>query len=258
VTAFHQLRPLKHFEEKAMTRSIIALMMLLLAAVALAAPVPTPQPFKTGWDKPVDPDKDCKFTRDKDSLTIELPGTDHDYYPLRDRVNAPRLLRDIEGDFDIQVRVRMDRRPSATSTVKGQPSLVSGGFLLIPPKTYGITCIRLEFGVAGQGDDTNGYAALKHQDTAGGRSDARWGREWKDWSLPEKADRAYLRLVRRGEKLYPSISPDGEKWALLMGGQYGRLPAKLKVGLAAYSTSAEPAKVRFDQFKLIQGQKKKR
>jgi regulation of enolase protein 1 (concanavalin A-like superfamily) len=248
---------LRHFEDKAMTRSIIVLVSLLLAAVTLAAPVPAPQAFKKGWDEPVDPDKDCKFTRDKDSLTIELPGTDHDYYPLRDRVNAPRLLRDIEGDFDLHVRVRMERRPSATSTVKGQPSLVSGGFLLIPPKAFGLACIRLEFGIAGEGTDADGYAALKHQNFTKGRMDARWGREWKDWSLPEKADHAYLRLVRRGEKLYPSISPDGEKWALLMAGQYGRLPVKLKVGLAAYSTSAEPSKVRFDQFKLTQGQKKR-
>jgi hypothetical protein len=204
-------------------------------------------------------DGDCKFTRDKGSLTIELPGTDHDYYPLRDRVNAPRLLRDIEGDFEMRVRVRIECGPSATSTVKDQPSLVSGGFLLIPPKTYDITCIRLEYGRGRQGADANGYAALKHQDTAKGRSDARWGREWRDWPLPEKSDHAYLRLVRRGEKFYPSISPDGAKWARLVGhAGYIDLPAKLKVGLAAYSTSAEPSKVRFDQFKLIQGRKDER
>ena len=34
-------------------------------------------------------------------------------------------------------------------------------------------------------------------------------------------------------------------------------PAKLKVGLAAYSTSTEPFKPTFDQFKLIRLPKKK-
>lgn len=109
-----------------MSRSIYVLVVFLLASVILAAPAPPP--FKAGWDKPLDPDSDCKFTREKDSLTIELPGTDHDYYPLRGRVNAPRLLREIEGDFEMQVRVRFDCRASATSTVEAQPSLVSGGF----------------------------------------------------------------------------------------------------------------------------------
>lgn len=105
----------------------------------------------------------------------------------------------------------------------------------------------------------DGYAALKHQNIGKGQLDARWGREWKDWPLLGKSDRAYLRLVRRGEKFYPFISADGDKWALLVGyAGYVGLPAKLQAGLAAYSSSTEPSKVRFDQFKLIQGLRKVR
>ena len=53
-----------------------------------------------GWGNPIDPDKDCKFKREKDTFTIEMPGIDHDYDPVRKRSNAPRLLTDIEGEFD--------------------------------------------------------------------------------------------------------------------------------------------------------------
>ena len=47
--------------------------------------------------------------------------------------NAPRLLCDLEGTFDLEVRVRIEYCPSEQSTVKGQPSYVSAGFLLIYP-----------------------------------------------------------------------------------------------------------------------------
>ena len=50
------------------------------------------------------------------------------------------------------------------------------------------------------------------------------------------------------------ISPDGEKWTRL--GSLPHMPQKCKVGLAAYSTSTEPAKVRFDQLKIARDKKK--
>lgn len=240
-----------------MTRCICGLGTLLLVSAALAAPAP--QPFVAGWDNPLDTDKNCKFVRDKGTLVIEMPGTDHDYAPLRDCHNAPRILRNLEGDFDMQVRIRIACSPSLKSTVKGQPSSVAAGFLLIPPDRYGISCIRLEYGKAGEGIGVDGYAALKHQDRVGGYSNARWENRWRNWPLPEKTDQAYLRLRREGEKLYPFISPDGEKWTSLVGpAQFGRLPAKLKVGLAAYSSSTESSKVRFEDFKLLRGKQKER
>lgn len=83
---------------------------------------------------PLDPDKDCKIKCDKDALLIEMPGTDHDYAPVRKRFNAPRIFCDLEGNFDVQLRVRIDYRPSAQATVKGHPSFISAGFLLIHPE----------------------------------------------------------------------------------------------------------------------------
>jgi hypothetical protein len=245
------------FKEYEMSRCKFSLATLLLTCTALAAPAP--QPFTAGWDSPLDPDKDCKFVRDKRALIMEMPGSDHDYDPHRERLNAPRILRNLEGDFDMQVQVQIACLASRKSTVERQPSFVVAGFLLIPPPSYGIPCIRLEYGLAGQESGKDGYVALKHQDKAGGYSNAIWSRSWKNWPLPEKTDHAYLRIKREGEKLYPSISPNGEKWTSLVGSaQFGRLPAKLKVGLAAYSTSTEPAKVRFEDFKLIRGKKKER
>ncbi len=65
-------------------------------------------PFDADWDKPVDPDHDCKFLVGKNMLTIEVPGKDHDLGADRGVMNAPHLFRDVEGDFTAQVRVDGD------------------------------------------------------------------------------------------------------------------------------------------------------
>jgi hypothetical protein len=51
-----------------MNRSLFALVALLLDCTALAAPAQKPQPFVSGWDKPIDPDRDCKIKREKGTL----------------------------------------------------------------------------------------------------------------------------------------------------------------------------------------------
>jgi len=249
--------------------------------------------FVSGWGDPVNPDKDCKIKREKDALSIEMPGSDHDYDPARKRFNAPRLLTEFEGDFDLVVRVRIDYRPSAQSTVEGQPSFVSAGFLLIYPETSLTICGRMEFAVSQQGSrrdayavppflnkprrsgpepketEPDSYAAMKtclcEFRRKGNRivwdhgmpepfSHAIWERGWENWPLSPKAESAYLRLEQRGEWIYFSISPDEKKWTPLA---YQKSPpAKRKVVLAAYSTSTEPSKVRFDQIKLARDKKK--
>lgn len=250
--------------------------------------------FVSGWGDPVDPDKDCKIKRDKDVLTIEMPGTDHDYDPIRKRFNAPRLLSDLERVFDLQVRVRIDSRPSAQSTVKDQPFVVSAGFLLIYPEGVYPICDRLEYVISQQGSSpdahviapklaearreepvpkgtkVDSYAVMKTWIGAQQQEDNRikwdhgrpelrtntlWERGWPNWPLPEKTDYVYLRLEKgMGWPTSFYISPDGEKWTRL--GSLPHFPEKCKLALAAYSTSSEPSKIRFDQMKLWRPKKK--
>src|SRR5207244_1045643 len=90
-----------------------ALLLCALAGAAgglLAAPAPFPRPgrarpWTTGWDRTVDPVGDCRFDRKGDRLTITVPGGEH-------RMTAPRLLRDVNGDFVVAVRVGGSFRPT--------------------------------------------------------------------------------------------------------------------------------------------------
>jgi hypothetical protein len=59
-----------------MFRRSCALFLLLIASAVLAAPAP-----KDGWDRPIDPDNDCKIVIKDGTVTIEVPGGDHDLSP---------------------------------------------------------------------------------------------------------------------------------------------------------------------------------
>ncbi|HEY7326293.1 MAG TPA: hypothetical protein VH592_01540 [Gemmataceae bacterium] len=274
-----------------MRRSLCVLAASLLACATLAAPAP--EPFISGWGSPIDPDKDCKISRAGNALTIEMPGNDHDYDPIRKRFNAPRLLRDMEGDFKIQVRVQIDFLSSSKSTVKGQPSYISAGFLLIYPETGRCICDRFEYGISqpgiglgsyalapklgwrqldsesrkGIGED--GYAIMKNWDCKLLQFNNTWDREspklshmlwdrgwdaWPTWPMPKKTNTVYLQLELQERWFRFLISADG-KWYTEVIKRSGP-PTKFKFGLAAFSTSSRPSKVRFDQLKLTRGKKK--
>jgi hypothetical protein len=81
----------------------LSLLGALVASGLVAAPAPFPRPDRagpwvTGWDTPVDPVGDCRFDRDGDKLTITVPGS-------KGRSSDFSLLRDVEGDFVLQVRM---------------------------------------------------------------------------------------------------------------------------------------------------------
>ncbi|MGH7173767.1 MAG: hypothetical protein ACRELG_26085 [Gemmataceae bacterium] len=233
----------------------------LIACAVLAAPAP-----KDGWDRPIDPDNDCKFVIKDGTVTIELSGGDHDLAPKRKRFNAPRLLREVEGDFVMQVRVCALFRPSAKSSVDGVESRVAAGLVLIPvEKNY----IRLEYqGRRLKGEQLNDFAIRMRGGQLGMHAELGFipgnppppgvkRNPPKKKPPPANEEKVYLRFARQGNNIRKTVSLNGKKWEPTFTWETkGGLPNKFKVGLAAYSTSTEPFKVRFDKFKLVQGQQK--
>jgi len=243
-----------------MIRLICSLLLLLIAYVVFAAPAP-----KGGWDRPIDPDDDCKIISKKGTVTIELPGTYHDLSPKRNRFNAPRLLRDVEGDFVMQVRVCALFRPSAKSSVDGEDPRVAAGLVLIPiDKNY----IRVEYeAYRHKGEQENSFAARMRGAQLGMNTELSFmpgnpsppGVKQdppKKKHPPAHEEQVYLRFERQGNNIRKTVSLDGKKWEPTLNWGTKGLPKKFKAGLAAYSTSTEPFKVRFDQFKLIRGGEK--
>jgi hypothetical protein len=235
-----------------MNRALAVSAFLVVVSAALAAPVP-PVFFKSGWDSPVDPDNDCKFLQDTDRLTIVLPGKAHDLVKLNKLMNAPRLLREVKGDFRVEVRVSGDWTLSADSTVEDDFTYVAGGLLIMWGDENDQRVDRLEFGISDQFDSRSAVACFRHfpVDKAGGLYDRKSARD-KDWPLENGANHLYLRFECRANTLRAFSSADGKKWIAwdLITPCDVRMTAKTKVGLAAYSTSNNSCKVHFDHFDL--------
>jgi regulation of enolase protein 1 (concanavalin A-like superfamily) len=200
-----------------------------------AAEVVVAQPSGAGWDPPVDPQRDCQFADGGGKLTITVPGKGHDLAADRGNMSAPRLLRDIEGDFTAQVRVSGDY-----AVPDGTPPWRGAGLLLFrDDKNY----VRLERALGVLGKDRVHAIWQMHRDgLIASKPDFP--------ALPPGA--IFLRMERRGDKLLGAYSEDGTKWTELKLLDI-ELPRKVKIGVAAWAAASRFAPM-FDQFQLRQGQ----
>ena len=116
-----------------MTRTFIILSLaLVMSAATVAAPLPPVEDDLTKLARTngtwVDRDKDCKFKLTGGGLKVLLPASNHMLGTSYEGAtnNAPRALREVEGDFTAVVRVNIpipDRYP------KSNWKYVSGGLL---------------------------------------------------------------------------------------------------------------------------------
>jgi len=177
-----------------------------------------------GWGAAIDPDGDCRFAVDRNRLTITVPGTDHGLGFERGQMNAPRVLQEIEGDFIVQVRVSGNFPKGAKSVVSGRRPFFGAGILLYQnDKTY----VRLERAELNLDGTQYHYANWEL------RRDGEWVRagDAQDGAIDPAAP-AWLRVERRGDRVYGYYSADGVIWTALDPIPVN-LPAKVRVGVAA-------------------------
>jgi hypothetical protein len=225
-----------------MTRLFPVLALFLATCTAIAAPVPEEKPFETGWDKPVDPDGDCQFKRERGALTIVVPGKDDKLAVVRRLHNPPRLLRDVEGDFVAQVRVSGVFHPTASWTNTERVPFVSAGLVLMDGES---TYVRLERAALVKGEVLKTYANWEL------RRDGEWLLMGAERIRPLEDKETFLRLERKGDEVLGSVSQDGKTWHSLMPIDL-TLPKKVKLGVAAGTTSTDTFSPRYDGFKLTQ------
>ena len=75
------------------------------------------------WGDVVDPDGDCKIKFENGGLALEVPGTLHDLTTEMDKVNAPRIVQEIHGDFVARVKVGGEFQPTAPATRRRRAAL---------------------------------------------------------------------------------------------------------------------------------------
>ncbi|HVK07356.1 MAG TPA: DUF1349 domain-containing protein [Gemmataceae bacterium] len=225
-------------------RRTFLLVALVLTGCPKADSEPAPPadpPFD--WGTRVDPDRDCTFEAGPDGvLSIALPASDKDLSIERKRMNAPRTLRPVSGNFVATVRVRGTFRASALSVPPGRASFVGAGLVVM-------------------GDDES-YARLEraasHRDGADAtyvnwetRQNGNWDRKGNsgEAKLVEGAE-VWLRLFRRGARLRGAFSQDGGATWEPVPEVVLVLPEEVKVGVVAVTTGTKDFKPTFDRFTI--------
>jgi regulation of enolase protein 1 (concanavalin A-like superfamily) len=185
------------------------------------------------WGRRFDPDRDCTFNPQGGALTIQVPPTPHDLSIELGRTNAPRMLREVEGDFSIQVKVCGDIRPMAAGSIPGRLSYQAGGILLwIDERNY----VRLERAALNRSGNIVTYAAYESRAN---------GLPGPSRSLTIPDQETSLRLERRGDQLRGFVSSDGGPWRPQQDIDMD-LPAKVQIGVAAVNAAQQQLQVRFE------------
>lgn len=192
------------------------------------------------WGRMIDPDKDCTFVIESQSVSIRVPGTPHDLSAELDRMNAPRILAPAEGNFSVGVLVKGDFAPGE-ATIEGRTAYNGAGLLLMQDEQ---NYIRLERAVLKRGGQEQHYANFE------ARVDGRVIRIGTPSDLvitPEKS--CYLRIDRVGNEIRGAVRQGNDAWHDLEPKQM-ELRDPLQVGVAAVNASSQDFNARFFGFFL--------
>ena len=200
-----------------------------------------------GWGSVTDPDGDCAIKGDKAKLTITVPGAAHDLHPTR-AMNAPRVLREVDGDFSVTVKVACPLTPGKKVLGKGATAGVYAGLLVwAGEKDY----LRLERNARWQPGESG-----KLVNFSPGFEYWKGGKQvfFNPKYTPDffKADLTWLRLERKGAKVTAHHGLDGKAWTAFKELETA-LPNNLQIGMFVINTSDTPITAEFTDFKVDAG-----
>ena len=202
-----------------------------------------PEPRMVVWGDFTDPDGDCKFALETPAgpATLAVPGRQpHLLSAERDKVNAPRVLRPVRGDFSATVRVLGTDAPSARTTTRQYDPYHGAGLLIWEDKS---NYVRLEIATVIVRGRPRHYANYEYR--KGGKLVATAG-------LNIPAGTTFVRLERRGAVFHGSYGPDGEHWtpADVLNVEF---PEVVDVGLTAINTASNTLIARFEDYEVRTG-----
>ncbi len=190
-----------------------------------------------GWGTVVDPDGDCKIAPTGTILRIEVPGNLHDLNADISKMNAPRVLRAVDGDFVAQVKVVGAFQPGGKSTnPKSVPYNGAGLFVWSDANNY----IRLERAAMLRGGKVTTIVNYEEREE---------GNRGAVHNVKIPAGTVYLRLQRRGGRVNAWVSLEGRNWQALKPIDVN-WPPRVKVGISAINSNSEPFSLSFEEFSV--------
>ena len=218
------------------------------SAAEAAPPVAAPTRFIPGWGAGEDPAGGSTIEVQDKSLVITTPAAYVDNFPPG-KVNAPRVLQEVVGDFTAEVKVtHLD--PSKTDSVLKSlgsfPVAYHAGALLVRANNKDF--IRFEKGSKNTKGDYATTCELQLQVWENGK---------RTFHVPEDIEDVvvHLRLERRGDLLLSSFSKDeGKTWKELPQYTLDKLKGPLKVGVSVTNNTEPGCTVKFQDLKVANAQ----
>lgn len=222
--------------------SVLGLALALTVSGGGSARADEPKPQEiAGWGTVVDPDGDCTLIEAKGALSVKVPGTLHDLYPLQKnrkaRANAPRVVREVTGDFTAAVKVSADWKPGGK--LPGSTSYPFNGAGLVVYASDG-DFVRLERNLWVGPTGPVSYTAPIHY--AGGVLANKPGSTRDEFF---KGRSTWLKVERAGQTLTTWVSHDGKEWTETAG-LATAFPEAVRVGVVAVNSSDAAFAVTFE------------
>jgi len=194
------------------------------------------------WGLVEDPATGSQIESDGKTLTITAPDDYVDNYP-KGKVNAPRVLQEVSGDFTAQVDITEldEAKPDSVHKSLGTfPTAYHAGTLLLRHDNSNF--VRFERVNANSGGESASTCVIQ---------------VWKEKNLvfyrvmPIEDKPIRLKLERRGTKLTASFSQNqGDSWTKFPEHTLEGFPGEAKVGVSITSNTEKGCKVKFEKFQL--------
>lgn len=186
---------------------------------------------------PVDPDGDCKITPSRDGGTIAVPAKVHDLSATSTLFNAPRLVREVSGDFVIEARVNQIEAERQAS--RDGVAFRGSGLVFWQDKDH---FIRLERAAIYR--DLQPSSFLFYAKTEDGKEDSKGGKDIGFVPI-------MLKMERKGGRLLAALSEtNGKTWQDLPPMDISGWKPGGQVGIHAINTTAKPLVAQFEAVKL--------
>jgi regulation of enolase protein 1 (concanavalin A-like superfamily) len=215
---------------------------LALATTALAAPVPKETDagrMTRIYGTVHDPKKDSTFRPVGTALEIAVPNEQRLLGPWCQVFNAPRVWREVRGDFTVTVRVSFPIRPKLPARHAEVAEARAGGGLVVWIDDGNFLTVTR--------DEREYKSEPGEFFRTEVNNEARAG-SYSEYSEPGRT--GYLRVYRKGNVFESRYSTDGKKWKLLR--QYELEWAdEVKVGVVAENSFNAPFEILFDEYALV-------
>ncbi len=229
-----------------MHRFTLAVLLLPIAAAAMALPVRVDRErvkLEKEWGTVEDPDGDCTFRADLGRLSIVIPGTPHALSAEISKMNAPRLLREVDGDFHAQVKVAGAFPADPRCLIPGQWAFYGAGLVVWQDDKNYVILKRARMRIL---PSEQWRCFPSFQLRSGGTVARHWRNQ--DGTLDETKP-AWLRLARRGTTVTASYMQAGDGWKELPPLQID-FDAKVRVGVDAVQNTPAGYEAIFESLRI--------